>query len=179
MKNKMNDISTEDKKDSQVVASKPKRRFNAKKLWVILLGVLIVVIAGGAVVYALLTYKKQQSQSVCTSGGSNSLARQAATVFNPADYKKLKTVTDTIQTKKGYEEDPNCLLPIVMYHVYLQSEKNAKDNLAKLEKVYDPKVGFDPAYDLWVENIESVRSRVDTVSKQSQEIKKNRINVRR
>lgn len=175
----MSDTSTEGQKDSQVVASKSRRRFNTKKLGGILLIVLVAVVAGGALVYALLAYKKQQSQSVCTSGGSNSLARQAATVFSPADHKKLKTITDTIQSKKGYEEDPNCLLPIVMYHVYLQSEKNAKDNLAKLEKVYDPTVGFNEAYDLWVENIEYVRARVSTVSKQSEEINKNRINVRK
>lgn len=59
---------------------------------------------------------------------------------------ELKPYVEKIQGIPGYENDPNCLYPIVVYQIFRGDSKQSKNALELLKIAYVPSKGYSPLY---------------------------------
>jgi hypothetical protein len=158
-------------KETLVGVGDSQKKLPRSKLLLIAAIVLGVVLLGVGV-WSYLKYREAKS-IVC----GDKLSQQAAASLTPSNYQVLKVIVDRIAKLPNYEKDPNCLYPIIQYDVYVKNEKDAQDKLAKLQKVYNPKKGFNDAYDPWVKDLKQVEERVAEIKKFNEQVNKNKIYV--
>lgn len=116
-------------------------RIPNKKALAIGLGLIAIVIAG----IIAVTTSREVKPAVTTRGCSSSLNRQAATVLAPERLEQLDPIVDKIVKIPGYEKDANCLYIVLAFYINSSNASNSQRYLSKLERVYNPKVGYDPA----------------------------------
>jgi hypothetical protein len=100
------------------------------------LGILLIVAAG---VSLYLVLRPETSAAVlCNDRGKGSLLDEAKSVFSGDASKKLdqyKTLADRAKTIKEYDQQPNCVYP-VMYNQYLTRDvRGAAASLKQFEKI--------------------------------------------
>jgi hypothetical protein len=104
--------------------------------------ILIAIVVSGVIVVAA---NRETKPAVNIRGCSSSLNRQAATVLLPERLEQLDQIVDKIVKLPGYEQDPNCLYIVLTFHINASDAAGSQHYLSKLEKVYNPRVGYDQA----------------------------------
>lgn len=134
-----------------------------------LIALVIVLLLFGGLAYWLV---KQQGDSLACSGRNNQISYDAVGAMNPANTKSLEIVTDKIRVRKGYQEDPNCLYPIVTYYIYKNDAAKANENLSLLEKASQKNGKLSEAYD-GLPGIDGLKQQVETINSINEQIKTN------
>lgn len=159
-------VISEDEKRS------PLRFLKSKKFLLGSLIILLVVIIGIATV-SLWKYK-DRTVVVCRSGPGG-IIQEATEGLKARDIQKLQPVVEKIKQLPNYEQDPNCLYPMVVYYASISDRSSANMYYAKLEKAYDPKVGFAQEYQQVGASMENVKKQVEFVDNLQQQINNNAI----
>lgn len=131
--------------DRKIVAEdKPRPRHLRATSKIIFCIILVILLATGFIVWnSRRDNNPSDSKEVvignqCLSGKGYELAKKSVGVLaESGKEKELEKIVKGIQKIPGYEQDPVCLVPIVKYHIRTWKQEEAKDHLAKLEKVYD------------------------------------------
>jgi hypothetical protein len=145
-----------------------------KKLGLIIFLVTILVVILTVVSVILFHHLIKSKGSV--GGGSvcpHSLNLEAAQFINSNKPEQLNKVVAEIRKRPNYENDPNCLYPVVMQNVYAGQFAVVDSYMAKLKKVYNPKIGFDSAYVVQVSNPNDIEQFIASQKKINEEFKKN------
>jgi hypothetical protein len=90
-------------------------------------------------------YWHSKKPTVSSSNGhvcSEQTLKLASRYLSPSNVAKLKEVVNNIQKTPNYQQDPNCLYPVVAYYINISDSHNGSMYLNKLEKVYKPSQGF-------------------------------------
>ena len=82
----------------------------------------------------------------CSSDQQKPLLKDVYEALKTPDITKLKPYVDKIQLIPGYQNDSNCMYPIVIYQINRGDPDAAKDALELLKKVYDKNTGYDSLY---------------------------------
>lgn len=120
------------------------------------ISVLIITVVLGLV----LTRDKKVAAAVC-----NDILSQAAPKLDVTKSRELKELVNQIESRKAYDRDPNCLNIVITYYIDISDYENARKGLDALELVYNPAVKFSNGLGRDARNIETLRSRVDTLEK--------------
>ena len=73
-----------------------------------------------------------------------SILQEAATSMNSISHLGLQQTAIKIQKIKNYQQDANCLYPVVTYYIDIGDPTNARIYLTDLEKAFDRKKSFSP-----------------------------------
>lgn len=158
-------------KNSSVVVEKVKRSRRLKlgrKAWI---AIVVLVIAAAS--FGL--YRRDVATRQCNGKDNSPIYTQATAVFEASKAAYLKKVVDKMQTMRNYETDASCQAANVQYFIYTGDSAKAREALAKLEKVYDAKVGFAKPYRRHFQNPNSLSKQIDLVDKFYQEIDNNKL----
>ena len=90
--------------------------------------------------------KNEKITNQCSSDQQKPLLKDVYEALKTPDITKLKPYVDKIQLIPGYQNDSNCIYPIVIYQINRGDPDAAKDALELLKKVYDKNIGYDPLY---------------------------------
>ena len=82
-----------------------------------------------------------------------------------------------IQKIKNYQQDPDLLYIVTLYHLNNGDAKNAQLSFEMLEKVYDPKVGYDPAISESALSMADLKLFIKFVENQKAEVERNSFTV--
>lgn len=73
---------------------------------------------------------------------SSVVLKDASSFLAPEKVAQLNTIAMKIQKLRGYDKDVNCLYVLTTYYINAGDLQNSQLFMAKLNKVYDPKIGF-------------------------------------
>src|SRR5690606_25187837 len=108
--------------NGRIVGIENRRKISRKRLFLsLLIGLSLVSVAG------FLLVKNQNKNKLtladkCSPYHEQSITKPAGlllAVDTGLGLNKLEEEIKRIQQERGYEEDPNCLYPIVRYHLYM------------------------------------------------------------
>jgi len=135
--------------DEMIVGIPRKPMFSRLKK-VLIFGVVVVAIAG-LTMFLIRSRQNRPSQQavrpvqVCSGPAEITLLNEAEASIQSDDILKLKQTNSKIQKLQGYEQDANCLYPVVIYYINISDAVNSRLYLNMLVKAYDPVKGFSPA----------------------------------
>ena len=119
-------------------------------LTVIFLCTILIFSAAFAVYFKSKNNQKNEKitkiTNQCSSDQQKPLLKDVYEALKTPDITKLKPYVDKIQLIPGYQNDSNCMYPIVIYQINRGDPDAAKDALELLKKVYDKNIGYDPLY---------------------------------
>lgn len=135
------------KVEATVSVQPPTKKFlhlRKPKRW--LLGVLIAIVVA-AVIFGTIEYFYNRSKNTvannqCSTKAEQPLLQQAGSELYSVKVSKLGQTINKIQKIPNYQNDQNCLYPIVVYYINTGDSQNANKYLQELKKVYDSKKGF-------------------------------------
>jgi hypothetical protein len=143
-----------------------RQRISNKKTVAIGLTLIAIAVAGIIAVIA----NRETKPAVTTRGCSSSLNRQAATVLSPDRLEQLDSIVDKVVKLPGYEQDPNCVYIVLTFYINASDAANSRHYLSKLEKVYNPRVGYDQALEAaQAKTPAELQSTVDFLQQQAQQ----------
>jgi len=164
-------------------------RLNKRQL--LLVSLLLVTILGATGVYLLQSEKREADStldsntsaqmnddsviSAIDSVCSEDLMLEANKYMPPGNNQELKSIVDSIFELEGYEKDPNCLIVITTYYVNLSDPLNTRKYYEELNKVFNQNIGYSPIIAANSLTPEQLKSVVDFLEQQSEQIKANRI----
>jgi len=117
----------------------------------IVLAVALALIVGGYFGYKY--YKNRQNsssknteasktvQNVCTS-----LTTEIAPLLSSSQTAKLEPYIAKIKALPGYQSDPSCLIPVIVYAVNTSNATEATESLKLLESLNTSQYKIDPAF---------------------------------
>lgn len=156
--------------DSNVTSVRPRRKLLTRKR-LIILGLIIILsgLVGGA--YYINNRNKVMANDQCsTNQQRDTLQQEVYKGLSSDDRLKLKPSVEKIQKIQGYENDPNCMYPIVIYDIARGDSSAADEALIKFNKVYDGK-GLAPAYGPNTTSPQQLRKKVDALLEQKKTMK--------
>lgn len=162
--------------DDMIVGIHKKSVYSRQKK-VLIFGVIVVAIAG-LTVYLIRSRTHHSRQQVakpgqvCSGTDKIALLNEAEASILSNDTLKLKAVNSKIQKLQGYEQDSNCLYPVVIYYLNISDQVNSRLYLNKLVKAYDPVKGFSSALGA-TRTLDSLKSNVDFLDVQLKSVQDN------
>ncbi len=162
-------------KTPRAVFSVIRNNGSKKRLLIVVSTGVIILVGAGAT--GLLFWNKSQGEkttkSQCSDGVGSPLLKEASANLNPDKSAQLAPIVSTIQALDGYEKYPNCLNIIVTYYINTTDYNNAKNNMDKLEAVYDSEKGFSKELGGNSKSIETLRGNIKFLEKFADNIRKN------
>lgn len=133
-----------------------------------------VIVAGVGIVGYLKLNQALLVRGGCAGKSTSPVYEKAATLMTPQKLNDLKVYTDEISKKKGYINDPNCIYPVLYYHLSVVDVKASKSDYEKLRSAYDPSRKFSTAYSKSARSITDVDQQMEQLSKAADEFDRNR-----
>lgn len=150
----------------------PKKGARVPKKVLVLLGVVLVVVAAGGVYWAY-QYNTQRKHPIICSADDNGLAVQASAALEDGkDINELKNLVEKIQSTTNYQQDPNCLYPIVQYYIMTNNQSEAQKYLDELKLVYKQEGDIYPLYSPPNE-LQSLQDQINNLTQINESIKAN------
>ena len=84
------------------------------------------------------TSKVVTATTVCTNKTNTPILLNAATAISEQNVQMQQQTVAQIEKLPNYQQDPNCLYPIVKYYIQVEDAQNAGKYLALLQTVYHP-----------------------------------------
>lgn len=159
----------------QIIKPKPGKGSRKVILMVIVVAILALMGLGG---YSALKSGYFKSSSGCSKNFTKQCAlTEAKDLLSPDKSSQLGEVVSKIQKIKNYQQDPDLLYIVTLYHLNNGDAKNAQLYFEMLEKVYDPKVGYDPAISESALSIADLKLFIKFVTSQKAEVERNSFTV--
>ena len=144
------------------------------KVVAIVLAVALILTAGGYLGYRY--YKNRQNsaskktvQDVCTS-----LTAEIAPLLASSQTAKLEPYIAKVKALTGYQSDPSCLIPIIVYAVNTSNATEATDSLRLLELLNTSQYKIDPMFNsAGIIEIKDLKVLVEGVNIRKEENKAN------
>lgn len=136
---------------------------NKKKLLLVL--VVLTILAG---VVGFITFKiiknnnsqKQAMENICSANPS--LIDKASIAMGKSDKDTLQKLTDETKTKKGYENDQNCLFLITFNDITKADNASAEANFTKYNQIFkEEKASVAGTKTKYKWNKDSLKQRLD------------------
>lgn len=108
----------------------------------LLLVVALLVVAGSYMLYR--GWKAGQKPVVAALTCSDTIINKGASSVEASQVERLEPVANQIKQIPNLD-DPDCLYLLTIYYVNMSDPDNAAASFKKLQKAYDPKVGYDRA----------------------------------
>lgn len=144
------------------------KKLNPKRLLIIVLVVVAMVFGVLKLNHVLLV------RGGCAGEPSSPVYTKAATLMTPSKLNDLKQYTDEIVKKRGYVNDPNCIYPVLYYHLSVGDVPGATTEYEKLKKVYKNKTMLSVAYKNSARSLNDVTMQMERLKKTQEEIFRNR-----
>jgi hypothetical protein len=151
-------------------SSQPKPKLSS------IVGVILLVVI---IVTALIVFLHNKSSTKpgveCSTSSMASTMEEASPLLKNgggSDTNKFKQVVTKIQSIKNYQQDPNCLYPIVAYYISTGDTQSATTYLTKLQAVYKPSVGYNQYIAPNALTIAQLKSEISVVKYNEAELKK-------
>jgi hypothetical protein len=128
------------------------RKASPLKIILVLIFLCIILISSAAFAVYFKSKNNQKNEKItkitnqCSSEQQKPLLNDVYEALKTPDITKLKPYVDKIQLIPGYQNDSNCLYPIVIYQINRGDPAAAKNALELLKKAYDKNIGYDPLY---------------------------------
>lgn len=147
-----------------VTDNKPdKHKFNDKNKLLLVLIVIIILAGVGFTTYRIIKNNKSQKQAMENICSSNpSLTDEASVAMGKTDKDKLQKLTDETKTKKGYENDQNCLFLITFNDIAKADNASADANFTKYNQIFkEEKTSVAGAKTKYKWSKESLKQKLD------------------
>lgn len=137
-----------------------------------LAGLLIFVLIA---TYTVLNFRNNNNKKnvyehkVCSA----ETIKEALPFLLPPYHTDLKPTVNKIKRLHAYDTDVNCLYIALIYGINTSNTAESKVLLDKLEKTYDPKIGYSPALETRVKSLDLLREMVAATEKQDEELIRN------
>ena len=125
------------------------RKASPLKIILVLIFLCAILISSASYVVYFKSRNNQKNEKItnqCSSEQQKPLLKDVYEALKTPDITKLKPYVDKIQLIPGYQNDSNCMYPIVIYQINRGDPAAAKDALELLKKVYDKNTGYDSLY---------------------------------
>lgn len=125
------------------------RKASPLKFILVLIFLCIILISSVSYVVYFRSKNNQNNEkntNQCSSEQQKPLLKDVSEALQTPNITKLKPYVDKIQLITGYQNDSNCLYPIVIYQINRGDPAAAKNALELLKKAYDKNIGYDPLY---------------------------------
>lgn len=138
----------------------------------------ILLVVAVAILVALLVLglnrmgkdeKQAESKRVC----GDHLIQEALPYLSSRDAQRLHPIVENIRKQPDYDKEPDCLYLALSSSLSRSDATQAAEDLSKLEKVYDPNVGFSKAFGLKLRTMEGLREAVNALNQRNEEYKQN------
>lgn len=136
----------------------------------------LLILAGTGAAYYFYVYKptKKVANDQCsTQKVQDGILRDAAVFISGQKIDDLGKMVKKVQQIPGYENDQNCLYPIVKYYTMIGDSKKSRDYYDKFLKVYDAKKGIAPIFGPNAGKSNELKDQVESREKQRSEAEKN------
>ncbi len=119
------------------------RSFRRVGVWLAVAGIVLLAIIGAVVLSTNRTTPKLVAAHACSD---SFIVQRANPALQQSDTNVITALAKLVQTKSNYDKDPNCLYIVTLYYGVIADKSNTKASFTKLKTIYDPKVGFSPAF---------------------------------
>lgn len=133
---------------------RPIRPTASKRFLLVVVGLFVVLSFGGFLGWYLLSWKEKgtenstQVSDVCSKDKSSQslMVRARENVFYVSNMALFASVVGEIKSLDGYENDANCLYPLIVYYQMNQNYQLAKEALDSFLKTSKNSNGFDAEF---------------------------------
>jgi hypothetical protein len=106
---------------------------------------------------------------VCTP----EIIKDASVSLAATDQVALAPVVDKISALKDFDHDPNCLYVVLQYDLVSGNAMASSDAMSKLDRVYNPVVGFSNAFTVTTIPVSDLRKNVAFLVQNAKQDKEN------
>lgn len=157
----------------QAIGSGPEKTHKKRLVIILTLLFLIIIVAGGFFVW-IVTRKSAPSTSLTNTGSttqavipkvvcSTGIIQESGAPITNSDQVALGAIVNQIVALKDYDHDPNCLYIALQYALASGDSTSSINYLNKLERVYDPAIGFSSAFSVPLVSLSTLQSDVNFV----------------
>ena len=137
----------------------------------VVVGILILISLG--IFIAARHFAKDSSDgAVYKTDTCKDMYGEISTALNERDYAKQKVVTEKIEATTGFENDQNCLYPVVDYYTSVGDINKSKAYFGKMETAYNANPGFSGDLSYGQKSIADFKIQIEYLEKQTEERKK-------
>lgn len=138
-----------------------------------LFAVIVFVVAMGFLGFKIIN-RKLVVRSGCGGQATSPIYDKAATLMTPKKLNELKVYTEEITSKQGYENDANCIYPVLYYHLSIGDVPVAKTEYEKFKKAYSVQIKLASAYKNAAGTLNDVDSQMKRLDDTQAEFDSNR-----
>jgi hypothetical protein len=151
-----------------------------KKRLLLIGGIIIAIVVIGTLSWWLL----QKANTANDKGGSSDkvavshvctseIIKEASASLAATDQVALSPVVTKISSLKDFDRDPNCLYVVLQYDLVSGNTTASSDVMSKLDRVYDPVVGFSNAFTVTTIPVNDLRKNVAFLVQNAKQDKEN------
>lgn len=149
--------------NNNLLTTKP-HRLNKKSIRYVLIALVAAVLMGITGMYIKDNFVAKKETSLCSDRSNGSILYKANVIFKEntetVTKEQLDTLVQGIKEIQGYDQDANCLYPIMFGYILDNNFKTAKEEYDEFAKVYGDGSSF--AKDIYpMQNINELKSLID------------------
>lgn len=161
--------------DNQTLEDKLMKTTKRKLLLTGLTAVALVLAAFLA--YTAWDARTGDQAMVCTGDNEGPLLRRAAEAFVPGEPERmaeLGRVAEEIERQDGYENDINCLYPVMVHYLYSGERKSAAGHLPAMKEAHAEGQAVSQLFGYRM-SIEDIEARIEHLAVVEEQVKENTI----